>query len=133
MVALGGEVAGVMGNDSRLMAAVEQAADRAGEPVWHLPLPQSYKKLHESTVADMKNVGRAGGPGALLAGLILEEFVGDRPWAHIDIAGPSFTDEDAFDQRKGGTGFGVRTMIELLCAYEAIGSPADHEADGSVR
>ncbi|MGC9960805.1 MAG: leucyl aminopeptidase [Acidimicrobiales bacterium] len=133
VVALGGEVAGVMGNDSRLMAAVEQAADRAGEPVWHLPLPQSYKKLHESTVADMKNIGRPGGPGALLAGLILEEFVGDRPWAHIDIAGPSFTDEDSYDQRKGGTGFGIRTMIELLSRYEAIGSPADHAADGSVR
>jgi leucyl aminopeptidase len=133
VVALGPEVAGVMGNDSRVIAAVEQAAERAGEPVWHLPLPQSYKRLHESTIADMKNVGRPGGPGALLAGLILEEFVGDRPWAHIDIAGPSFTDEESYEQRKGGTGFGVRTMIEFLSNYEAIGTPADHTADGSVR
>jgi leucyl aminopeptidase len=133
VVALGPDVAGVMGNDSRVMAAVEQAAERAGEPVWHLPLPQAYKRMHESTIADMKNIGRPGGPGALLAGLILEEFVGDRPWAHIDIAGPSFTDEDSYDQRKGGTGFGVRTLIELLRNYEAIGAPADHAADGSVR
>jgi leucyl aminopeptidase len=133
VVALGPDVAGVMGNDSRVMAAVERAAERAGEPVWHLPLPQSYKRLHESTIADMKNVGRPGGPGALLAGLILEEFVGDRPWAHIDIAGPSFTEEDSYEQRKGGTGFGVRTMIEFLTNYEAIGAPADHAADGSVR
>jgi leucyl aminopeptidase len=133
VVALGGEVAGLMGNDSRVIAAVEAAADRAGEPVWHLPLPQSYKKLHESNIADMKNIGRPGGPGALLAGLILEEFVADRPWAHIDIAGPANTDEDAYDQRKGATGFGVRTMIEFLSGYEAIGAPADLAADGSVR
>lgn len=109
------------------------AAERAGEPVWHLPLPHSYKKLHESNIADMKNVGRAGGPGALLAGLILEEFVGDRPWAHLDIAGPANTEEDAFEQRKGATGFGVRTVIELLSSYEAIGAPADLAADGSIR
>ncbi len=133
VVALGAEVAGVMGNDSRLIGAVESAAERAGEPVWHLPLPQSYKKLYESNIADMKNIGRPGGPGALLAGLILEEFVGDRPWAHLDIAGPANTDEDAFDQRKGATGFGVRTVLELLSSYEAIGAPADHAADGSVR
>ncbi|HXY43197.1 MAG TPA: leucyl aminopeptidase [Acidimicrobiales bacterium] len=133
VVALGPEVAGLMGNDSRLVAALEQAAERAGEPVWHLPLPQSYKKLHESNIADMKNIGRPGGPGALLAGLILEEFVGDRPWVHVDIAGPANTDEEAFDQRKGATGFGVRTVVELLSSYEAIGAPADHAADGSVR
>ncbi|MHB1510157.1 MAG: leucyl aminopeptidase [Acidimicrobiales bacterium] len=133
IVALGAEVAGVMGNDSRLIGAVERAAERAGEPVWHLPLPQSYKKLHESNIADMKNVGRAGGAGALLAGLILEEFVGDRPWAHLDIAGPANTEEDSFEQRKGATGFGVRTVIELLSSYEAIGAPADLAADGSIR
>jgi leucyl aminopeptidase len=133
VVALGSEVAGVMSNDSRVIGAVERAAERAGEGVWHLPLPQSYKKLHESPIADMRNIGRPGGPGALLAGLILEEFVGDRPWAHIDIAGPAYTDEDAFDLRKGATGFGVRTVIEFLSDYQAIGSPADHTADGSVR
>jgi leucyl aminopeptidase len=133
VVALGGEVAGVMGNDSRVISAVERAAESAGESVWHLPLPQSYRKSFESEVADMKNIGRAGSAGALVAGLILEEFVADRPWAHIDIAGPSRTEEDAYDQRKGSTGFGVRTMIEFLSCYEAIGAPADHAADGSVR
>jgi leucyl aminopeptidase len=133
VVALGAEVAGVMGNDSRVVSAIEAAAERAGEPVWHLPLPQSYRKLYESEVADMKNIGRAGSAGALVAGLILEEFVGDRPWAHLDIAGPARTDEDAYDQRKGSTGFGVRTMIEFLSRYEPIGAPADHAADGSVR
>jgi leucyl aminopeptidase len=133
VVALGGEVAGLMGNDSRVISAVERAAEAAGESVWHLPLPQAYRKSYESEIADMKNIGRAGSAGALVAGLILEEFVGDRPWAHIDIAGPSRTDEDAYDQRKGSTGFGVKTMIEFLCSYETIGAPADHTADGSVR
>jgi leucyl aminopeptidase len=133
VVALGGEVAGLMGNDSRVISAVERAAEGAGESVWHLPLPQSYRKSYESEVADMKNIGRAGSGGALVAGLILEEFVGDRPWAHIDIAGPSRTEDDAFDLRKGSTGFGVRTMIEYLSTYEAVGGPADHAADGSVR
>jgi leucyl aminopeptidase len=133
VVALGAEVAGVMGNDSRVISAIEAAAERAGEPVWHLPLPQSYRKFYESEVADMKNIGRPGNAGALVAGLILEEFVGDRPWAHLDIAGPTRTEEDAYDQRKGATGFGVRTLIEFLSSYEAIGAPADHLADGSVR
>jgi leucyl aminopeptidase len=133
VAALGEEVAGVMGNDSRLVSAIEAAAEDAGEAVWHLPLPQSYRKFYESEVADMKNIGRPGNAGALVAGLILEEFVGDRPWVHLDIAGPARTDEDAYDQRKGSTGFGVRTMIEFLSSYEPIGAPADHTADGSVR
>jgi len=133
VVALGSEVAGVMGNDSRVIAMVERAAAEAGEPVWHLPLPQSYRRFADSDIADMKNVGRPGNAGALVAGLILEEFVGDRPWAHLDIAGPMRSDEDAYDQRKGSTGFGVRTLIEFVSGYEAIGSKADREADGSVR
>jgi len=133
VMALGSEVAGVMGNDSRVISMVERAGAEAGEPVWHLPLPQSYRRFADSEIADMKNIGRPGNAGALVAGLILEEFVGDRPWAHLDIAGPASSDEDSYDHRKGSTGFGVRTLIEFVSAYEAIGSPADHAADGSVR
>ncbi|HEV8065984.1 MAG TPA: leucyl aminopeptidase [Acidimicrobiales bacterium] len=133
MVALGGDVAGLMSNDSRLASAVATAAERAGEPVWQLPLPQQYKKNFESDIADMKNIGRPGSAGALVAGLLLEEFVGDRPWVHLDIAGPAYTDDDSFDRRKGCTGFVVRTLINFLANYEAIGSPADLQADGSVR
>jgi len=133
VVALGSDVAGVMGNDSRVVAALRRASETAGEPIWHLPLPQAYRKNYESEVADMKNIGRPGNAGALVAGLILEEFVGDRPWAHLDIAGPAFTDDDSYDRRKGSTGFGVRTLIEFVSSYEAIGSPADRAADGSVR
>ncbi|MGH9169256.1 MAG: leucyl aminopeptidase [Acidimicrobiales bacterium] len=133
VVALGSDVAGLMSNDSRLASAVATAADRAGEPVWQLPLRQHYRKLFESEIADMKNIGRAGKAGALVAGLILEQFVGDRPWVHLDIAGPAYTDEDSYDRRKGCTGFVVRTLIELLTNYEAIGDEADLLADGSIR
>jgi leucyl aminopeptidase len=133
VVALGREVAGLMGNDSRLIASLEEASEAAGEPLWHLPLPQSYKKHYESELADLKNIGRPGQAGALVAGLILEEFVGDRPWAHIDIAGPAHTDEESYEKRKGATGFGVRTIVEFLCGYEPITETADHAADRSVR
>jgi leucyl aminopeptidase len=69
-------------------------------------------------VADMKNIGRPGQAGTLVAGLFLREFVDDTPWAHLDIAGPSRSDEDSGYLRKGGTGFGVRTLVELLTTFE---------------
>ncbi len=113
MVALGPKIAGLMSNDDDMAAAVDAAAERAGERVWRLPLPDDYKKMVESPIADMKNIGGAHG-GAITAGLILSEFVADGiPWAHLDIAGPAFTDADDIEGRKGGTGFGVRTLVEL--------------------
>ncbi len=78
-----------MGNDDRLVAAVREAAARAGEPTWHLPLPTAYRTLIDSEVADMNNQGTPGQAGALTAGLLLKEFVGNVPWAHLDIAGPA--------------------------------------------
>ncbi len=128
VVALGRKMAGLMGNDSRLVAAVERAGDEAGEPFWHLPLPRMYRKDIDSEVADMKNIGKPGSAGSLVAGLLLEEFVGDTPWAHLDIAGPSRAEEESHELRKGSTGFGVRTMLELLRSYEAVGAPADGRA-----
>jgi leucyl aminopeptidase len=117
IVALGKDIAGLMGNDDDLIAAVEAAAERAGEPVWHLPLPKSYRKHIDSEVADIKNIGMAGAAGTLSAGLFLQEFVDDIPWVHLDIAGPAFrADEDGY-LPKGGTGFGVRTILELVGSY----------------
>jgi leucyl aminopeptidase len=80
----------------------------------------------------MKNMGKRGSAGALTAGLLLQEFVGDRPWAHLDIAGPSHSEENSGELRKGSTGFGVRTLLELLCAYEPLSSPATGAAGGRV-
>jgi leucyl aminopeptidase len=120
VVALGRQIAGLMGNNDDLVGQVRAASERAGELVWHLPLPDEYRKGIESEVADMKNISSpAGAGGALTAGLILGEFVDGVPWAHLDIAGPSRADTDEGYTRKGGTGFGVRTLIELLSQFEA--------------
>jgi leucyl aminopeptidase len=118
MVALGDKIAGLMGNDDEWVTEVKAAADRAGEPVWHLPLPSEYRKQLESEVADMKNIGGSYG-GALTAGLFLQEFVDGAPWVHLDIAGPARANADDGYLTKGGTGFGVRTLVELARAFEA--------------
>ncbi len=117
VVALGKDIAGLMGNDDDLIAQVEAAGARAGEPLWHLPLPAGYRKHIDSDVADIKNIGATGQAGTLAAGLFLQEFVDERPWVHLDIAGPAFRSEEDGYLPKGGTGFGVRTIVEFLAAY----------------
>ncbi|MGI9604859.1 MAG: leucyl aminopeptidase, partial [Acidimicrobiales bacterium] len=113
MVALGPKIAGLMSNDDAFADAVKDAAADAGERVWQLPQPADYKAQFESAVADIKNIGTSHG-GAITAGLILSEFVADGiPWVHLDIAGPAWTDAEDPENRKGGTGFGVRTLVEL--------------------
>jgi leucyl aminopeptidase len=114
MVALGPEIAGVMGTDDSLVGEVEAAATEAGEKVWSLPLPKGYRKQLDSSVADLKNIGTRYG-GALTAGLFLKEFVASGvPWVHIDIAGPAFAEDGSEPQNpRGGTGFGVRTLVAL--------------------
>jgi leucyl aminopeptidase len=111
MIALGKRIAGLFGTD----AAVEQVSDAAaaaGERVWHLPLPDDYRAMIDSDIADMKNTGDRYG-GAITAALLLKEFAGEGPWAHLDIAGPArASDTDGYIV-KGGTGFGVRTLVEI--------------------
>ena len=117
MVALGPSIAGLMGNDESLIDQVRAAADRSGERVWPLPLPTDYTKQFDSNVADIKNIGGPHG-GALTAGLILQQFVADDiPWVHLDIAGPARAESDDGEISKGGTGFGVRTLVELASSY----------------
>jgi leucyl aminopeptidase len=117
MVALGKGIAGLMTNDDALGQQVRDAADAVGEPVWPLPLPPQYRKHLDSPIADMKNIGNGPHGGALTAGLFLQEFVGDTPWVHLDIAGPSTSEEDDGPLVKGATGFGVRTLVELLSTW----------------
>ena len=117
MVALGRTIAGLMGNDDALIHRVRSAADRAGEAVWHLPLPDEYRKDIDSEVADIKNIGAGRYGGALTAGLFLREFVGDTPWVHLDIAGPARADNEDGYIAKGATGFGVRTLVEAVLAF----------------
>ncbi len=118
MVALGERTAGLMGNHRGWLDQVRAASDAAGEPTWPLPLPDHLRKKLDSDVADLKNITENRWGGALAAGLFLREFVGEGlPWVHIDIAGPADASETDGEIVKGGTGFGVRTLVELVTAF----------------
>ncbi len=123
VVALGEKIAGLMGNHDAWGDQVQAAADRAGEPMWALPLPSEYRKMIDSEIADLKNVSSGGYGGALTAGIFLQQFVGDRPWVHLDIAGPARASSDDGYLVKGGTGFGVRTLIELVSEFAVPEGP----------
>ena len=114
VVALGGRVAGIMANDDGMLERVHDASGRAGEQMWPLPLPEDLRRDLDSEIADIANIGQRWG-GALAAGLFLKEFVAENiRWAHLDIAGPSFNSGDAYGYTpKGGTGSGVRTLVQL--------------------
>jgi leucyl aminopeptidase len=114
-VALGNDIAGVMGNGDDVRAAVVAAADAAGEGAWPMPLPASLRSKLDTPTADIAHKGDRDG-GMLTAGLFLQEFVGEGiPWAHVDIAGPAFNTSDPRGVKpKGGTGFGVSTLVALV-------------------
>jgi leucyl aminopeptidase len=118
MGALGLKMAGVFGNNQPFVDRVTAASKDVDEPVWQLPLERGYRKLIDSNVADMKNVGGAFG-GAIIAALFLSEFVGDTPWAHLDIAGPMNSDADEGWLSRGATGFGTRLLIQLAIDFSA--------------
>jgi len=113
MVALGPHMAGAMGTDRALVERFLAAARRAGEEVWHLPLPAKLMEQLKSPVADIKNTGERWG-GALTAGLFLKEFVGKALWLHLDVAGPALAEKGWGHVSKGGTGFGVASLLEYL-------------------
>jgi len=113
VVALGPFTAGAMGNDRALMERFLASARMAGEDFWHLPLPVRLKEQLKSPIADLKNCGDRWG-GALTAGLFLREFVGKSLWLHLDIAGPFTADKEWGHLPKGGTGFGVASLLDYL-------------------
>ncbi|MCK5709415.1 MAG: leucyl aminopeptidase [Deltaproteobacteria bacterium] len=113
MVGLGSYTAGIMGNDQKLIDKIRNASDSVGEKTWQLPMDDELRVEISSNVADIKNAGSRMG-GAITAAMFLENFVGDIPWAHIDIAGPAFLEKDSNWNPKGGTGFGVRTIIKYI-------------------
>jgi leucyl aminopeptidase len=113
MIALGEEIFGVMGNDRALVRDIVGAGEQVGEQGWELPLWPGYRRLIDSEVADIKNVGKRYG-GAITAALFLSEFVDGVPWAHLDIAGPAFADKAGDYWPKGGTGVPVRTLVRYV-------------------
>ncbi len=131
MAALGSKIAGIMGNNESWVSEVLSAASRAGERSWWLPLPREYRKDLDSPIADLKNIGSAYG-GALTAGLFLQEFVQDVPWAHIDIAGPAWTEEAEAEVARGGTGFGVRLLLEMVTTAEVPARPSASNSGKSI-
>jgi len=114
VVALGSSIAALYGTTEPLVSAIQQAGLRAGEQCWQMPLAEQYRDHLDSDVADVKNIGRPGQAGSIVAALFLARFAGDVPWAHLDIAGPARAAEASGYLTKGGTGFGVRTLLELL-------------------
>ena len=114
LVALGSRTSAVMANDDALRAAIVDAAGRAGESMWPMPLPQELRASIDSPVADLVNTGDRYG-GMLVAGVFLQEFVNGVRWAHLDIAGPAFNQGEAYGYTpKGGTGAAVRTLVQLV-------------------
>jgi leucyl aminopeptidase len=120
MVALGLTTAGLLGPEGPVADGVLAAARTAGEEVWRLPLVESLKEQLKSDRADMKNTGERFG-GAIAAAHFLHAFAKETPWAHLDIAGPSHAPKERGYVAKGGTGFGVRTLVEFVRAWEARG------------
>ena len=120
LVALGQSTAGLFGNDRELVGLLKEAAATTDEPLWQLPLEKKYRKQLDSDVADISNLG---GPfaGSTTAALFLQEFVGDTPWAHVDIAGTMQTDADDVWRTKGATGFGARLLAEVARTFTAGG------------
>jgi leucyl aminopeptidase len=111
-VALGTLYSGLFGNDQDLADKIIRAAERTGERMWQMPMPEEYKEQNKSEIANVKNTGNRYG-GAITAALFLAEFVDNTPWVHLDIAGPALSTKESGYTVKGATGVGVRTLVEL--------------------
>ena len=119
LVALGSTYAGLISNDDDWYGEVKAAGDETGELAWRLPLHPEYKEITKGTVADLTNASAKRKAGTIYAASFLEEFVDDRPWAHLDIAGTAW-DVGREYVGKGATGFGVRLLVELAPATSSL-------------
>ncbi|MFQ5481818.1 MAG: leucyl aminopeptidase [Nitrospinaceae bacterium] len=117
IVALGHVTAAIIGTDRDLVERLRAAGDVSGERLWELPLYEEFEKAVKSDVADLKNIaGSSTGGGTIVGAAFLKAFVGDHPWAHLDIAGTAWSGEEKPYAPKGGTGFGVRLLVDYLRA-----------------
>jgi leucyl aminopeptidase len=107
-----------MGNDQNLIERIEDAGEKAWERTWQLPLWKEYDEYDKSDVADVKNIGgKSGEAGTITAAAFLKTFVGETPWAHLDIAGTAWVEREKPYNLKGATGVGVRLIIQLLMGW----------------
>ena len=113
---LGLQYAAMYTRNSQLARTISEIGERTGDRVWHMPLIDDYTNGLESDIADLNHTADKGhyGAGSVTAALFLEQFVGDRQWVHLDIAGPARSESDSGENPKGGTGFGVRLLVEWL-------------------
>lgn len=118
VIALGSTYAAVISNDDALAEEVVRAGAETGELTWRLPLHPEFKELMKGTVADLSNLAKARKAGTITAGSFLEEFVGETPWAHVDIAGTAWDVGRAYTG-KDASGFGVRLLVELARHHAA--------------
>ena len=115
VVALGDGYAGLFSNDDELAGRIFEAGEKTGEKVWRLPMGEYYDKQINSQIADVKNTGERGrGAGSITAAQFLKRFVKDSKWAHLDIAGVTWTKQGSYICPKGATGFGVRMLDKLV-------------------
>ena len=113
-IALGRVAAPVFATDAGLSDALVAAGATTGETLWPMPLADTYRRALDSDVADLNHIADGVGAGAVTAALFLREFVGERRWAHLDIAGTGRSDVDAGTSAKGATGFGTRLLLRWL-------------------
>lgn len=114
VVALGEKIAGTFSVDDDLAEKIITSGNRTFERCWRMPLPDDYKELLKSDLADLNNISSTRWGGAITAALFLSEFVGQTRWAHIDIAGPAYSKKESAYCGAGGTGFGVRLLCDVL-------------------
>ncbi|PPR68503.1 MAG: Cytosol aminopeptidase [Alphaproteobacteria bacterium MarineAlpha3_Bin2] len=117
IVALGSEYAGLFSNNDKLSERLSDAGEEVGELVWRLPQGEVFDKMLKSDIADMKNISGGRGAGSITAAQFLGRFVGKTPWAHLDIAGVTWTKSDKPLSPKGATAFGVRLLNRLVADY----------------
>ncbi|MGI9485992.1 MAG: leucyl aminopeptidase [Geminicoccaceae bacterium] len=120
IVALGHEQAGLFASDDTLSEQLTAAGEAVGERVWRLPMDGNYAKHIKSEIADIKNTGRAREAGATAGAVFLQHFVGDIPWAHIDIAGVAWSKRDLSLASKGATGFGIRLLDRFIADHHEV-------------
>ncbi|MBW4550522.1 MAG: leucyl aminopeptidase [Aphanocapsa sp. GSE-SYN-MK-11-07L] len=123
IVALGDDIAGLWTPDEALAEQLAAAAEQSGEKFWRMPLEEKYFDGMKSSIADMKNTGPRAG-GSITAALFLKQFVKETPWAHLDVAGPVWTEKESGYNNTGATGFAVRTLVNWV-----LGASSSESAD----